>query len=80
MKLPERWLVELAAMPETGMGYQIVSILLEDGSRYDQAVVIEGQVTELRGSKTLPFTCEQIADVILTHQKWDFNAERRSAT
>jgi hypothetical protein len=71
--------VELAAMPETGMGYQVVSIVLEDGSRYDQAVVIEGQVTELRGSETLPFRSEQIAKVILTHEKWNFNAERRNA-
>lgn len=78
IKLPARWLVKLAAMPETGMGYQVVNIVLEDGTRYVQAVVIEGQVTELRDSETIPFTSEQIADVILTHEKWDFNAERRN--
>lgn len=78
IKLPARLLVKLAAMPETGMGYQVVSIVLEDGTRYVQAVIIEGEVTELRGLKTIPFTSEQIADVVLTHEKWDFNAERRT--
>ncbi len=77
IKLPAPLLLKLAAMPETGMGYQVVSIVLEDGTRYVQAVIIEGQVTELRGLETIPFTSEQIADVILTHEKWDFNAERR---
>lgn len=58
------------------MGYQIVSVILKDATHYDQVAVIEGKIAEIRGHKEIPFTSEQIADIIVTHDKWDFNAER----
>ena len=61
--------------PETGMGYQVVSVILKDGKRFDQAVVVEGRVTKIRGRKDIPFNADEIAKVILTHDKWNFNAE-----
>ena len=74
--LPQKWLVDLADRPETGMGYHIVSILLKDGRQFNQVVVVEGRITQIRGLTGIPFSEEEIADVILTHYKWDFNAER----
>lgn len=73
--LPQKWLFELANKPETGMGYQIVDVLLNDGRLFKQVVVVEGQITLIRGLDGIPFTQDQIADVILTHDKWNFNAE-----
>jgi predicted fused transcriptional regulator/phosphomethylpyrimidine kinase len=67
---------ELASKPETGMGYQVVSVILKNGEKFDQVAVVEGRITEIRGRKDIPFTEEQIAQIILTHDKWDFNAER----
>jgi len=58
------------------MGYHIVSILLKDGRQFNQVVVVEGRITQIRGLTGIPFGEEDIADVILTHDKWDFNAER----
>jgi hypothetical protein len=74
--LSTKWATELASKPETGMGYQVVSIILKDGVRFDQVAVVEGRITEIRGRKDIPFTEDQIAEIILTHHKWNFNAER----
>jgi hypothetical protein len=76
IRLPEKWIQELATEPETGMGYQVVSVVLIDGRRFNQAVIVEGQITEIRGLAQIPFEESQIADVVVTHDKWDFGAGR----
>ncbi len=73
--LSKKWAAELASKPETGMGYQVVSIVLDDGRRFDQVAVVEGQITEIRGRKDIPFSENEIAKIILTHDKWNFKAE-----
>lgn len=75
--LSERWARQLAAKPETGMGYQVVSVVLRDGKRFDQVAVVEGRITQIRGRADIPFTEDDIAEILLTHDKWDLNAERR---
>jgi hypothetical protein len=76
IRLPEKWVRKLATEPETGMGYQVVSVVLTDDRRFNQAVIVEGQITEIRGLAQIPFEESQIADVVVTHDKWDFGAER----
>ena len=76
IKLSSKWTEELINKPETGMGYQIVSIILKDGRKFDQSVVTEGQITEIHGYNDIPFMEEEISKIILTHEKWNFNAER----
>ena len=76
IKLSAKWTKDLASKSETGMGYQIVSVVLKDGKRFDQVVVVDGLITEVRGNKDIQFTEDRIAQIILTHDKWDFNAER----
>ena len=66
----------MASKPETGMGYQVVTVILKDGKKFDQVAVVEGQIADIRGRKDIPFTEEEIAEIILTHDKWNFNAER----
>jgi hypothetical protein len=75
-KLSDKWASELISKPETGMGYQVVSIVLKDGRRFDQVAVVEGIIAEVRGHRDIPFTEDRIAQIILTHEKWNFNAER----
>ena len=77
--LTGKWIAELASKPETGMGYQVVTVLLKDGRRFDQVAVVEGQITEIRGRRDIPFAEGEIAEIILTHDKWNFNAERESS-
>lgn len=75
--LSKIWASDLASKPETGMGYQVVTVLLKDGRRFDQVAVVEGQITEIRGREDIPFTEDQITQIILTHDKWNFSSERR---
>ena len=74
--LKGRRVSELASKPETGTGYQVVTVILKDGKKFDQVAVVEGQIADIRGRKDIPFTEEEIAEIILTHDKWSFNAER----
>jgi hypothetical protein len=76
IELSPKWAMELASTPETGMGYQVVSIILKDGQKFDQVAVVEGRITAIRGRKDIPFTEDQIAKIVVTHDKWNFNAER----
>ncbi len=75
LQLSDKWGPKLVSQPETGMGYQVASIILEDGTRYDQALIEAGYVTRIRGLKIIPFSEEQIADIVVTHDKWNFSAE-----
>jgi len=76
VKLTQKWAAVLASKPETGMGYQVVSVVKKNGSRFDQVAVVEGQITKIRGRKDILFSEDEIAEVVLTHNKWNFNAER----
>ena len=67
----------LSWKPETGMGYQIATIVLKDGRRFDQAVIVEGLISEIRGRPDIPFIEEDIAEIILTHDKWDWSKDKR---
>jgi hypothetical protein len=73
LPLSGKWASKLAAEPETGMGYQIASIVLKDGKRFDWVVVVDGNVTRVRGVEGIPFSEDQIEQIIVTHDKWDFN-------
>jgi hypothetical protein len=63
-------------MPETGMGYQVVTVTLKDGTRFDQVAVIEGCITQIRGRKDIPFTEDDILKIVVTHDNWDFAREK----
>jgi hypothetical protein len=72
MRLAERWLEYLCTMPETEMGYQLVDIELKDGGEFKQAVVDSGYLTRIRGLDQIPFSESDIADIRVTHDKWDW--------
>jgi hypothetical protein len=76
LTLSGKWLSALAAQPETGMGYHVVSIQLKDGRKFDQVVVVEGNITQIRGRPDIPFQESDVADITVTHQKWDFPRSR----
>lgn len=59
------------------MGYQIVSVFLKDGRRFDQTVIVGGTIGQIKGIAGIPFTEDEIADIIVTHDKWDFTANRK---
>jgi hypothetical protein len=69
MLVLKKWLSKLSASPEAGMGYQIVNIILKNKQEYKNIFVIEGRITEINKNNIIPFTEEEIAEVIITNRK-----------
>ena len=57
---------------ETGIGYQVVSVILKDGRVFEQVVISEGCIIEVRGHKEIPFTPDEVVSVHVTHKHWNF--------
>jgi hypothetical protein len=57
---------------ETGIGYYMVSVVLKDGRRFDQVVVSECCIIEVRGYAEIPFAPEDVAFVSVNHKRWNF--------
>ena len=76
LRLSPKWTRQLVLMPETGMGYQVATVALKDGRRFDQVVVVEGRITQIRGRADIPFTEDDILQIVVTHDKWDFGREK----
>lgn len=55
------------------MGYQVVTVVLKDGRRFDQVVVNGGHITQIKDIEGIPFKEKDIKEIIVTHEKWDFN-------
>jgi hypothetical protein len=75
ISLTGKWAAELTSKPETGMGYQVVTVVLKDGKRFEQVVIVQGQISGIRGRKDIPFSEGEIAEIIVTHDKWNFKAD-----
>jgi hypothetical protein len=72
-RIPDDWVDYLLGQPETGMGYWIVSVRLQDGRSFDRVVVNDGLVTQVYGHREVPFEPEDIVEMRVTHDKWTFN-------
>lgn len=70
--IPEKCLDQLKRGPETGIGYHIISVELEDGRRFDQVVASEGCIIQVRGYKEIPFVPEEVVSVSVSHKHWNF--------
>lgn len=69
LQLSEKWASTLLSQPETGMDYQIASVFLRDGRRFDRVTIVGGMITNIGGNKEIPFREEEIADIKVTHEK-----------
>lgn len=72
--IPKEWADYLRRQRDTGLGYQVVSVNLKDGRRFDQVVASEGCVIEVRGYSDVPFKQEEVASVQVNHRHWNFRA------
>ena len=73
--LSKRWATYLVSLPETGIGYQVASVLLTDGRKFDQVIIDSGYVTRIRGHREIPFTEAEIVEITITHDKWNWKEE-----
>lgn len=67
MQLSKKWAPRLLEQPETGMGYQIVTVRLLDGRTFEDVVVVQGLITRVPGCAAIPFSEADIADIVVTH-------------
>jgi len=70
--IPPETIGELKLQTERGLGYQVVSVMLKDGRRFDQVVTSEGCIIEVRGYAEVPFTCHEVASQTVNHRNWRF--------
>ena len=75
IKLTSKWIDYLKQLPETGMDYQVVSISLKDGRKINQAVITGGYISKVRNMDILDFKEEDIASLVVTHEKWNWNTD-----
>jgi len=70
--IPSESLDHLRQNKETGIGYQIVSVELKDGRRFDQVIASEGCIIQVRGYDDIPFAPHEVAFVAVSHRDWNF--------
>ena len=70
--LPPRWATWLASQPETGMGYHVIEVVLQDGRVVTDVAVVNGVVGEVKGHAGIPFDPQDIVEARLTHNRWSF--------
>ncbi len=72
LKLSERWVHYLTDQQETGMGYQIARVTLNDGRAFDRVVIVDGEVIEVDLSPEIPFMVADISDIkVRSGLEWD---------
>jgi hypothetical protein len=69
LALSNKWAPILVSQPETGMDYQIASVFLKDGRRFDRVVIVGGQITKIGEDKDIPFKEEDIDRIVVNHGK-----------
>ena len=75
LRLPNKWLEFLRFRGESGMGYLIVSVVLKNGEQFNQVVIERPFIAGLRGHTEIPFAMDDIDQIIVTHDKWDWQKE-----
>ena len=60
LALSSKWAPYFWSIPETGMGYVILSVQLKDGRRFDRVCVDGGFITKVGESTSIPFTEAEI--------------------
>ena len=48
VNLPAHWIAHLRALPESGMGYQRVTVRLHDGRTFKDALVLNAEQLEVK--------------------------------
>jgi hypothetical protein len=77
VQIPLETARDLKNAPQTGPGYQVVSVELVDGRTFDPVVVSEGHVIQVRGFSEVPFAPDDVARVELSQRRWNFRQDWR---
>jgi hypothetical protein len=85
VEIPVPFREQLKRTTETGFGYHVISVVLKNGTMFEQVAASEGCVIEVRGYEEIPFKGEEVESIRVNHKRWNFrdaSPERkaRSAT
>jgi hypothetical protein len=64
--LSAQWAPRLKEQPESGMGYQVATVVLKDGRRVNRVTIVGGTITAVEGQNKIPFVEADIADIVVT--------------
>jgi hypothetical protein len=67
LQLSDKWAAALLGERETGMGYQVVTIRLKEGRRFDGVAVTGGIIASIDGHDDIPFSDSDIAAITVNH-------------
>lgn len=69
LALSDKWAPILISQPETGMGYQLASVFLRDGRKFDHVMIVGGYITKIGTSVDIPFAESDIKRIVVNHGK-----------
>ncbi len=68
--VPDKIKDYLVSQPETGMGYQVVTVYINNGKKFEKVLVTNAsEIESVDGNPDIPFNAFDIVKVELTHQK-----------
>lgn len=68
--LPDDFSNFLKMQPETGMGYQIVTVYTMDGKWYERVLILNAsEIATVDGKTDIPFNPSDIIRIVVTHDK-----------
>ncbi len=60
----------LVSQPETGMGYQVVTVFTNNGDAFEKVLITNAtEIESINGNPDIPFNAFDIVRVELTHDK-----------
>jgi hypothetical protein len=71
LMLPMRWVAFLSDQPESGMSYQMLTIVLRDGRLFERVPYVAGSI-DLAGAEgfwKVPFEGSDIVNIVVTHDR-----------
>jgi hypothetical protein len=69
LALSNKWIPVLISQPETEMNYQIASVFLSDGRKFDNIVIVGGYITQIGQCADIPFAEKDIVRIEVNHGK-----------
>lgn len=78
IELNDKWINFILSQRETGMGYYVVSVILNDGRKIDHVLINEGYITLVKDYEVIPFRQEEIREIYVTNEKWNWHPVRMS--
>ena len=69
IKLSPKWAKVLVSQPESGMGYQIATVFLNDGRHFEKSMIVGGTIASVNGDPNVCFEDCDIEKIVVTHDK-----------